>query len=143
MEYCNNNLNENMAYMEILISSYKANNSNFTITTGLFENPNFIVDPFFKFMRFENDRHNIIKLCRISMITPIYITGFDENMILNNEEKEIFISLLNHQMKIYDGTMWDMAIDYLNEYAFGKINWFRSIDRLYIPNYYLLNSEEI
>ena len=142
MEYCNESLNENMAYMEILISSYQSKNSNFTITTGIFENE-YQIDPFFKFMRFENYRRLVNKLCRISMIRPIYIVGFDENMILNNEEKDIFISLLYHKLTTYDGSLWDMALDYLNDYAFGNINWFKPIDKLYIPNYYLLKTEDI
>lgn len=146
MDYCNENIGENLANMQII-----ANNDDLKITilTGIFDQDIKVsifdifrkkkyIGPYLKIMRYTDDRHNITHCCRVSMESPKYIIGFDENMKLNKKEKEYFMSLMISKSNIYNDSYWAHAIDYMNDYIYNK----KYLNIKIIPNYFLLEMED-
>lgn len=100
--------------------------------------------PYLKIRRVdENDNTMVIGVCRIDVLEPKYITGFNENMVLSNDEIDILCDKLTETFML-DYTInkeisnWDILIDHL---AYTGGEKFIS-DKVYlgmpIPNYKLL-----
>lgn len=83
--------------------------------------PNFIK------IRKVDKNNNVIGVCRISTDKPEYITGYNENMILNKDIKNKLIDLLNKEIEFkpatnknfplcnYEkGTNWQFILDSFN-----------------------------
>lgn len=103
--------------------------------------------PFFQIRKFDNNG-NIVGICRLSLYKPEYIVGYDENIILTNEEKEKIINFFKTKKesiidKYNNLTGWQYSIRRINgEYEAG--GWYNKMisESLPMPDYNLLKTED-
>ena len=120
----------------------------FIISVNCYESEN--VEPYFKVKKY-NDKSELVGLCRISFFKPSYITGYDENMILNQYE---ISEIMSEFVKIrgsfienicrVDGNRnyWTWLISEANDIMYECYGIKPIADNIPIPNYNLLLRKE-
>lgn len=93
-----------------------ATTDNFVISVNIYNIKK--VRPYFKVKRY-NENDELIGLCRLYFFTPKYVTGYDENMILTEDEiYEIMSLFIQYRVIIFDNdpiiNNWDWLIDCAN-----------------------------
>ena len=136
---------------------FSFNNGKYQYSVGI---PSFDEDDeipmYLKIHRYEGDY--ITGVCRISLLSPEYIEGYNENFKLSHEEKEKFVELLNsnialEEVPISNGdnrvavmmTQWEFILEFLDRIMFR----FKEETRFYqerngkykMPNYLLLKED--
>lgn len=94
------------------------------------------------------DENNIDGICRVSLLEPKYIIGYNENMILTENEKIKLINKLNSNIKYpkwgvelgfpSESTVWQFIQDSINNEIEGRKLNIEKIYNLPMPNYMLL-----
>ena len=129
--YQDKNTIENSEFMPIIYF-----NDHLLIRGDIFYKGHPFGQSFFKVYRLKEN--SIIGICRISMISPEYIDGYDSNMILTNDEIDEIINMF----KDNEYNMWKYLIEQSN-ILFKSLNikyQFNSIDYP-MPDYNLLKGE--
>lgn len=93
-------------------STRKASNKKFK---KYFRRKGNLIPPYIKIRTVDTDLHKVIGVCRISLYEPKYITGFNENMVLTDDQLHKFIEVISgwqfKDSSIFpDTTMWDYII---------------------------------
>ena len=94
--------------------------------------------PYFKVKRYD-ENNNLIGLCRIYFHRPVYITGYDENMELTEEEiYEIMSHFIKIRGSVIDDSYWEWLIFKANDIMYMCYDVRPILQNIPIPNYNLL-----
>jgi hypothetical protein len=100
-------------------------------------------DPYFKVKRYD-ENNNLIGLCRIYLYKPEYVTGYNENMILTQDEiYEIMSYFIKIRGSITNTSCWEWLLFKINDIMDISYDIKPVSVRIPIPNYYLLSRKEL
>ena len=99
------------------------------------------IHPYIKIFIFNQD-NQVMSVCRLSIYHPKYITGYNENLILNKNQINDIMNMLTSEMGVFHHTVWQTIIDiYNNDLMMNGLSY-RISKKLKMPNYMeLLNKE--
>ena len=98
--------------------------------------------PYLKIRTYNLKENLVTGVCRISIYSPKYITGYNENLILTKDVIDILMGELKSEFEdpFTDKVMtkWDRAIDCINSDYGNKKCKYMVPTGLHIPDYYKL-----
>lgn len=131
MEEINTKLGEHILCERIAIET-----DHFTISVNMYNIRKF--KPYFKVKKYDTSG-NLIGLCRIYFYRPVYVTGYDENMELTQEDiHEIMSYFIKRRGPITEDTYWEWLIFKANDIMDDNYDIKPILQNIPIPNYSLL-----
>lgn len=95
------------------------------------------IKPYLKIRRVDLTSHRVIGVCRLSIFEPEYITGYNEDMILSNDEIDKFIEIMSSKPFLDESCkpFWEEVIQDINNHYKVNRNKYHIPRKLKMPDY--------